>query len=189
MALLPESEPESVDISHELDMVPVFSSSNHDGEMEAMNVHAILEANGIESLMVGPSTIPSLEFQVQVSKADLETAQRLLAEAQEAGALPRRKPRLLQKARCSSASGALPSAPDHRAIFISSLSPVALDGDQTIQVGSQNTGLQRFEPPQHVAVGVAVRVLEAIRDQSIRGPRSFEESFRAGSAAAVVRHL
>jgi hypothetical protein len=85
MAFLPESEPESVDISHKLDMVPVFSSSNHDGEMEAMNVHAILEANGIESLMVGPSTIPSLEFQVQVSKGDLETAQRLLAEAQEAG--------------------------------------------------------------------------------------------------------
>jgi 2-keto-3-deoxy-L-rhamnonate aldolase RhmA len=85
MALSPESESESVDISHELDMVPVFSSSNHDGEMEAMNVHAILEANGIESMLIGPSTIPSLEFQVQVSEADLEAAQRILAEAQAAG--------------------------------------------------------------------------------------------------------
>jgi len=87
MELAPESEPESesLDISHELDMVPVFSSSNHDGEMEAMNVHGILEANGIESMMIGPSTIPSLEFQVQVSKADLETAQRILAEAVQAG--------------------------------------------------------------------------------------------------------
>jgi len=83
MALLPESE--SVDLSHELDMVPVFSSSNHDGEMEAMNVHAIMEANGIESFLVGPSTIPSLEFQVQVPKAELEIAQRILAEAQAAG--------------------------------------------------------------------------------------------------------
>jgi hypothetical protein len=80
-----ESESESVDISHELDMVPVFSSSNHDGEMEAMNVHGILESNGIESMMIGPSTIPSLEFQVQVSKADLEAAQRILAEAQAGG--------------------------------------------------------------------------------------------------------
>jgi 2-keto-3-deoxy-L-rhamnonate aldolase RhmA len=85
MALIPESESESGDISHELDMVPVFSSSNHDGEMEAMNVHAILEANGIESMLIGPSTIPSLEFQVQVSQADLEAAQRVIAEAQAAG--------------------------------------------------------------------------------------------------------
>ena len=87
MAVSPESESESegVDISHELDMVPVFSSSNHDGEMEAMNVHAILEANGIESMLIGPSTIPSLEFQVQVSKADLEAARRILAEGQAAG--------------------------------------------------------------------------------------------------------
>jgi hypothetical protein len=97
MALSPESEPEfeseseseaeseSMDLSHELDMVPVFSSSNHDGEMEAMNVHGILDANGIESMLIGPSTLPVLEFQVQVSKADLEAAQRILTEAQEAG--------------------------------------------------------------------------------------------------------
>jgi hypothetical protein len=85
MELQPESESESVDVSHELDMVPVFSSSNHDGEMEATTIHGIMEANGIESLVVGPSTIPSLEFQVQVPRADLEIAQRLIAEAQEAG--------------------------------------------------------------------------------------------------------
>jgi topoisomerase IA-like protein len=36
-------------------------------------------------MMIGPSTIPSLEFQVQVSKADLEAAQRILAEAQAGG--------------------------------------------------------------------------------------------------------
>ena len=85
MELPPESEPVTVDISHELDMVPVFSSSNHDAEMEAMSVHSLLEANGIESMLIGPSTLPVLEFQVQVSKADLATAQRLMAEAQEAG--------------------------------------------------------------------------------------------------------
>jgi hypothetical protein len=85
MALSPESESESVDISHELDMVPVFSSSNHDGEMEAMNVQGILDANGIESMLIGPSTIPSLEFQVQVSKGDLEAARRILVEGQAAG--------------------------------------------------------------------------------------------------------
>ncbi len=50
-----------------------------------MNVHGILEANGIESMLIGPSTLPVLEFQVQVSKADLEAARRVLAEGQEGG--------------------------------------------------------------------------------------------------------
>ena len=66
-------------------MAPVFSSSNHDAEMEALNVHGILVASGIEAVVVGPSTLPVLEFQVQVPMADLELAQRLLAEAQRGG--------------------------------------------------------------------------------------------------------
>ena len=31
-----EPESDSLDVSHELDMVTLFSSSNHDAEMEAM---------------------------------------------------------------------------------------------------------------------------------------------------------
>jgi Putative prokaryotic signal transducing protein len=81
----PESESESIDPSHDLDMVAFFSSSNHDAEMEAMSIHSILEANGIPSVLVGTSTIPSLEFQVQVSREDLEQARRVVAEAQAAG--------------------------------------------------------------------------------------------------------
>jgi hypothetical protein len=69
----------------ELDMVTLFSSMNHDAEMEALALHGLLEANGIESAVVGPSTLPSVEFQVQVPRAQLDEAERLMAEAKETG--------------------------------------------------------------------------------------------------------
>ncbi|HUI77032.1 MAG TPA: hypothetical protein VLY24_03925 [Bryobacteraceae bacterium] len=74
-----------VDPSHDLDMVTLFSSSNIDAEMEANAIHGILTANGIPSVVVGASTIPSLEFQVQVPRAAAEEAERLIEEAQAAG--------------------------------------------------------------------------------------------------------
>ncbi len=74
-----------VDPSHDLDMVALFTSANHDAEMEANAIHGLMEANGIPSLVVGTPQIPSLEFQVQVPKARLEEAERVLAEAREAG--------------------------------------------------------------------------------------------------------
>jgi hypothetical protein len=80
-----DPESESIDTSHDLDMVTLFSSSNHDAEMEALAINSILQANGIPSIVVGTSTIPVLDFQVQVPKADLEQARRVLAEAQAAG--------------------------------------------------------------------------------------------------------
>lgn len=67
------------------EMVPLFSSVNVDAEMEATNIHAILESNGIPSVIVGASVIPSLEFQVQVPRESLEEARRVIAEAQAAG--------------------------------------------------------------------------------------------------------
>lgn len=70
---------------HELDMVTLFSSMNHDAEMEAMALHGLLEANGIDAAVVGPSTIPSVEFQVQVPRSQLEAAEQLMTEAKETG--------------------------------------------------------------------------------------------------------
>jgi hypothetical protein len=81
----PEPESEAVDNSHELDMVTLFSSSNHDAEMVSMAIHGILQASDIPSVLVGASTIPSLEFQVQVPRGDLERARQVVAEAEEAG--------------------------------------------------------------------------------------------------------
>lgn len=66
-------------------MVPFFSSSNHDAELEAMSIHAVLEANGIPSILIGPSSLPSLEFQVQVSEERLADAVQAVAEARAAG--------------------------------------------------------------------------------------------------------
>jgi hypothetical protein len=69
----------------ELEMVTLFSSSTHDAEMEADNVHRVLEANGIPSILVGPSVLPVVEFQVQVSRERAEEARRVVEEAQAAG--------------------------------------------------------------------------------------------------------
>src|ERR1051326_8652602 len=83
--MTPDTEPFKVDTSHALDLVTLFSSVNHDAEMEANAIHGVLEANGIPSLVVGTPQIPSLEFQVQVPRSHLEEAERVLAEAREAG--------------------------------------------------------------------------------------------------------
>ncbi len=74
-----------LDPSHDLDMVTLFSSMNHDAEMEANAIHGLLEANDIPSIVVGTQAIPTFEFQVQVPRAQLEQAERVLADAQEAG--------------------------------------------------------------------------------------------------------
>lgn len=70
---------------HELDLVTIFSSQNHDAEMEAISIHAVLEANGIESVLNAPTMIPSVEFQVQVPRERFSEAERVLAEARAAG--------------------------------------------------------------------------------------------------------
>ena len=80
-------DPEEYDVntSHALDMVTLFSSNNHDAEMEANAIHSVLEANGIPSIVVGTSQIPVFEFQVQVPGDLLPDAQRVLDEAKAAG--------------------------------------------------------------------------------------------------------
>jgi len=81
----PEPGSESVNPSHELDLVPIFQSSAADAEMEALNIQSILEAEGIPAVLMGASTIPVLEFQVQVPRSRAEEAERLIAEAEAAG--------------------------------------------------------------------------------------------------------
>lgn len=68
-----------------LEMVTFFSSSNHDAEQEALAIHALLESEGIPSVVVGPAVIPSLEFRVEVPRRHLEEAERVVAAAREAG--------------------------------------------------------------------------------------------------------
>jgi hypothetical protein len=66
-------------------MVAVFSSSNHDGELEAMAVKGVLDSNNIPSIIVGPQVLPSLEFQVQVSADKLEAARLAIRDARQGG--------------------------------------------------------------------------------------------------------
>jgi hypothetical protein len=76
---------QEIDESPDFNMVTLFSSSNHDGEMEATSIHSLLQANGIPSVVIGPSVLPSLDFQVQVPRSYAEEAERILEEAREAG--------------------------------------------------------------------------------------------------------
>ena len=77
-----DQDPEAPD---DVEMVALWSSSAHDAELEADNVHALLDANGIPSIVVGPSVLPVVEFQVQVSRDRLDEARRVIAEAEAAG--------------------------------------------------------------------------------------------------------
>ena len=67
------------------EMVAVFSSSNHDAEMDAINIKGLLEASGVAAMIVGPHVLPNLEFQVQVSAEEAGKAQDLITEARAAG--------------------------------------------------------------------------------------------------------
>jgi Putative prokaryotic signal transducing protein len=66
-------------------MVAVFSSSNHDGEMEAMAIKGVLDSNGIPAMIVGPHVLPTLEFQVQVPEHLLTEARQVIREARQGG--------------------------------------------------------------------------------------------------------
>jgi hypothetical protein len=73
------------DLSHDLDMVVLRQTMGATGQMEALAIKGILDANGISNIVVGTSTLPNLSFFVRVPQADLERAEAIIAEAQAAG--------------------------------------------------------------------------------------------------------
>jgi hypothetical protein len=77
--------PGALDPSHDLDMVPVFIAEGADSEMCAMGIRSILDAQGIPSVLVSSSPLPSLPFEVRVPKERIEEARKAIAEAEEAG--------------------------------------------------------------------------------------------------------
>jgi hypothetical protein len=74
-----------VDPTHDLDMVTIAELQGATGEMEALGIQSILDANGISAIIQGASTLPNLPFMVTVAREDLERAQAALAEAKAAG--------------------------------------------------------------------------------------------------------
>jgi hypothetical protein len=77
--------PTELDLSHDLDMVPVFVSESSEAEMVSMQIRSILEAQGIPSVLVSGSVFPNLAFEVRVPKLQLEEARKAIAAAEEAG--------------------------------------------------------------------------------------------------------
>jgi len=80
----PVSSEDTLDISHDLDMVPVFSSSSVDSEVEGDLICGVLANTGIPAVL-SRSPLPNTGVSVRVPRAQLEEAQRLIAEAQAAG--------------------------------------------------------------------------------------------------------
>jgi hypothetical protein len=75
---------DTLDVSHDLDMVPVFSSTGVDAEVEGDLICGVLANTGIPAVQSG-SLFPSLGISVCVPRESLKEAQRLIAEAQAAG--------------------------------------------------------------------------------------------------------
>ena len=85
MAIQRDFNPGALDLSHDLDMVPVFASDAPNAEMIAAEIRSILESQSIPSMVVSGTMFPSLPFEVRVPRAQLEEAKRAIASAEEAG--------------------------------------------------------------------------------------------------------
>src|SRR6266540_2348361 len=80
-----EDDVEDVDPSHDLDLVTVARTDGTTAELEATNIHQILEASGIDAVIVGAASMPNLGFEVRVAREDRAKADAVIAEAQAAG--------------------------------------------------------------------------------------------------------
>jgi hypothetical protein len=80
----PVASEETLDVSHDLDMVPVFSSTAVNAEVEGDLICGVLANTGIAAVL-SRSLFPNLGVTVQVPRARLEEAERLIAEARAAG--------------------------------------------------------------------------------------------------------
>jgi hypothetical protein len=68
--------------SHAFDMVAVFHTA---AESEALTVHALLQSNGIDAMIVGDARLPNLPEQVRVPREHVTQAKRLIAAALATG--------------------------------------------------------------------------------------------------------
>lgn len=87
-ALIASSTPDTkddLDPSSELDFVTVANTEGAMSEMEAVSIQSVLDANGINAVVVGASSLPNLGFQIKVSREDADKAQRAIDEARAAG--------------------------------------------------------------------------------------------------------
>jgi hypothetical protein len=85
IAIRKDFNPSALNLSADLDMVPVFASDAANAEMIAAEIRSILESQGIPSVLASGSVFPNLPFEVRVPKERLEEARRAITSAEEAG--------------------------------------------------------------------------------------------------------
>ena len=78
-------EVEEVDTSADLDLVTVFQAQDTLAESESLEIKRLLEANGINAVLVGNSVLPILSFEVRVARDQFDRAREVLNEAEAAG--------------------------------------------------------------------------------------------------------
>jgi hypothetical protein len=87
-AALASVPPPKPDGSHDMDLVTVYSSGDgsSEGDVEALTVRNLLDAAGIEAVLIGGRVpFPNLTQEVKVPKDQLEAARQVIAEALASG--------------------------------------------------------------------------------------------------------
>lgn len=77
---------EEVDDAHELDLETIYhSEASTMAEVEATGIKNVLDASGIDAIIVGDSVLPNFPFEVKVAREHVERARQVLAEAELCG--------------------------------------------------------------------------------------------------------
>jgi hypothetical protein len=74
-------EPAHGDDSEALDLETIAQTT----EVEALGIQGLLEANGIEVVLIGDAVLPNIPFEVRVARDQAEKARVLVAEAEKNG--------------------------------------------------------------------------------------------------------
>jgi hypothetical protein len=77
--------PDSPDAGEQLDLVTVFTSAGSNAEMEALDVKALLEASGLDAVLIGDSRLPNLPEEVRVPLDQAQEAEQVIVNALAAG--------------------------------------------------------------------------------------------------------
>lgn len=85
VATLDQDDPGQPDTSHELDLVTITQLQGTTGEVEALAIKSLLDANGISAVIVGASTLPNLMFEVKVAHDEVSRAEAIITEAKSVG--------------------------------------------------------------------------------------------------------
>ncbi len=71
--------------SHDFDPQPIWTGMGPSAEMEAMGIQSLLSSAGIRAIINGFGQIPSVPFEVLVTREDVFKAKQVLADALASG--------------------------------------------------------------------------------------------------------